>query len=178
MKHLDSMFRRVMMTLLVLAGASVAHAQYVDLYERPYNTALGIRLGGTSGVTIKHFYSRSAAFEGIIGTFGNGFSLTGMLERHANAFDAAGLNWYWGGGAHVAFYNGNSYYKVGGREVSDRENDDVAFGVNGIIGLEYSLPEGIPVAFSLDFKPFVEIDNDGDVGVAPDLALGVKFLIR
>src|SRR5205809_419262 len=114
MKHLDLMFRRVLVTLLLLSVASVSFSQYVDLYERPYNTALGIRVGGTSGVSIKHFYTRSAAFEGLIGTFGNGFSLTGLLERHANAFDAKGLNWYWGAGAHVAFYNGNSHYMVGG----------------------------------------------------------------
>src|SRR5690242_4095924 len=79
MKHLDSMFKRVLVTMLLLSAASVSFAQYVDLYERPYNTALGIRVGGTSGVTIKNFYSRKAAFEGIIGTFGNGFSLTGLM---------------------------------------------------------------------------------------------------
>jgi hypothetical protein len=178
MKHLDSMFRRAMVTLVLLAATTLSYAQYADLYERPYNTALGVRIGGTSGVSIKHFYTNTAAFEGLIGTFGNGFSLTALLEKHRNAFEAPGLNWYWGAGAHVAFYNGNAYYKVGGREISERESDDVAFGVNGIIGLEYSLPEDIPVAFSLDFKPFVEIDTDGDVGVAPDLALGIKFLIR
>jgi hypothetical protein len=172
------MLKSVVTTVLLLMMTTFSFAQIDYAFERPYQTALGVRVGGTSGVSIKHFYSSSMAFEGLIGVFGNGFSLTGLVEKHRNAFDAVGLNWYYGAGAHLAFYNGNAYYRVGGREVNDRDNQDIAFGVNGIIGLEYSLPDNIPVAFSFDFKPFVEIDNDGEVGVAPDLALGIKFLIR
>jgi hypothetical protein len=173
------MNRSVLLTLLLFVLAtSMSSAQYAVAYQRPYNTALGVRIGGTSGVSIKHFYSQHNAFEGLIGTFGNGFSLTGLVEKHATAFDVIGLNWYYGGGAHLAFYNGNNYYRVGGREVHDRDSQDVGVGINGIVGLEYALPDNIPVAFSFDFKPFVEIDGDGDVAVAPDLALGIKFLIR
>lgn len=164
--------------VLSLAAAFQVKAQYATAIDRPYETALGVRIGGTSGVTFKHFYNNSHAIEGIIGTFGNGFSITGLIEKHANAFDAVGLNWYYGGGAHIAFYNNNQYYKLDGRRVDNRESNDVGIGINGIIGLEYSLPDNIPVAFSLDFKPFLEVDTDGDFGVGPDLALGVKFLIR
>lgn len=172
------MLKPVLLTVLLMMATTFSFAQYTYAFQRPYKTALGVRVGGTSGVSIKHFYSNSMAFEGLIGTFGNGFSLTGLVEKHQNAFEVEGLNWYYGAGAHLAFYNGNQYYKVGGREVHDRDYQDVAVGINGIIGLEYTLPDDIPVAFSLDFKPFVEIDNDGDVGVAPDLALGIKFLIK
>src|SRR5689334_6914578 len=179
MKYTLMTNKAALVTLLfALAGYASIAQRYDPLYERPYKTALGIRIGGTSGVSVKHFYSERSAFEGLMGTFGNGFSLTGLIERHANAFDAIGLNWYYGGGVHVAFYNGNDPRHLGGREIDHRDNQDIAFGVNGIVGLEYSLPDDIPVAFSLDFKPFVEIDNDGDVGVAPDLALGIKFLIK
>jgi hypothetical protein len=178
MKTKFGMSKPALLTLLFLMAAGASFAQYEVAYERPYRTALGVRIGGTSGVSIKHFYSPRTAFEGLIGTFGNGFSLTGLVEKHANAFDAVGLNWYYGAGAHLAFYNGNAYYRVGGREVPDRDGQDIGVGINGIIGLEYALPDDIPVAFSFDFKPFIEIDSDGDVGVAPDLALGIKFLIR
>jgi hypothetical protein len=172
------MLKPVLLTVLLMIATTFSFAQYATAYQRPYKTALGVRVGGTSGVTLKHFYSNSMAFEGLIGVFGNGFSLTGLVEKHKNAFDAVGLNWYYGAGAHLAFYNGNPYYKVGGRNVGEHDYQDVAIGVNGIIGLEYTLPDDIPVAFSFDFKPFVEIDNDGDVAVAPDLALGIKFLIK
>jgi hypothetical protein len=175
--------RNVMLKLgfavaFLLLSFGISNAQYSPVFRTPYKTALGIRLGGTSGVDVKHFFRPATAFEGIVGTFGNGFSLTGMIEKNAQAFDVEGLNWYYGGGAHVAFYNGNRNYGFAGRDIHYRDSHDVGFGVDGIIGLEYYLPDDIPVAFSLDLKPFVEIDSDGDVGVAPDLALGIKFLIK
>jgi hypothetical protein len=164
--------------LLFLLAFGVSQAQYTPVFQTPYKTSIGIRVGGTSGATVKHFFRPATAVEGILGTFGNGFSITGLVEKNAQAFDVPGLNWYYGGGAHIAFYNGNHSHWVEGRNVHYRDNNDVGVGINGIIGLEYILPDNIPVAFSLDFKPFLEIDSDGDVGVAPDLALGIKFLIR
>lgn len=163
---------------MLVFAAQMSHAQYVAPPDRPYHTSIGIRVGGTSGVTLKHYYRPTMAIEGIIGTFGNGFSITGLIQKSANAFDLEGLNWYYGGGAHVAFYNGNRYYRLYGREVVYRENHDVGIGINGIIGLEYRLPDNVPVAFSLDLKPFIEVDSDGDVGVAPDMALGIKFILQ
>jgi hypothetical protein len=162
----------------LLLSIGISRAQYTPVFRTPYKTSLGIRLGGTSGATVKHFFRPATAVEGILGTFGNGFSITGLVEKNAQAFDVKGLNWYYGGGAHIAFYNGNKYYWMEGRHVHYRDNNDVGVGINGIIGLEYMLPDNVPVAFSLDLKPFIEIDSDGDVGVAPDLALGIKFLIR
>jgi len=164
--------------IMFLLSFGICQAQYTPVFRTPYKTALGIRIGGTSGATIKHFFRPATAVEGILGTFGNGFSITGLVEKNAQAFDVEGLNWYYGGGAHIAFYNGNRYYGLEGRHVRYRDNHDVGVGINGIIGMEYLLPDNIPVAFSLDLKPFIEIDSDGDVGVAPDLALGIKFLIR
>lgn len=161
------------MVAVLVAGSVSAQS-----YSRPYKTAIGVRVGGTSGVTLKHFNSNSMAVEGILGTFGNGFSVSALAERHANAFDAVGLNWYYGAGGHLAFYNGNRYYRFGGREVPYRDNHDVGIGIDGIIGLEYTLPDDIPVTFSFDFKPFIEVDDDGDFGVAPDLAISIRFVLR
>lgn len=162
----------------LLLSYGVSNAQYSPVFRTPYKTALGLRLGGTSGVDVKHFFRPATAVEGILGVFGDGFSITGLVEKNAQAFDVQGLNWYYGGGAHIAFYNGNHPNGFYGRDIHYRDSNDVGIGINGIIGLEYILPDDIPVAFSLDLKPFVEIDSDGDVGVAPDLALGIKFLIK
>ena len=52
-----------------------------------YTTAIGIRGGGTSGVTIKHFNSGSTAIEGIIGVSGawnQRLSLTGLFEKYTS----------------------------------------------------------------------------------------------
>jgi hypothetical protein len=147
--------------------------------QAQYNSSIGIRIGGTSGVTAKYFYKPTNAIEGIIGTFGNGFSLTGLMEKYTPVYNASGLYVYYGGGAHIAFYNGkdynNSYF---GREIDYHRNNGVGFGINGIVGLEYRLPEDIPIAISLDLKPFIEMGSGGYVSFAPDPSIGIKFVFR
>lgn len=144
-----------------------------------YKTAVGIRLGGTTGFAVKHFYNPSHAFEGIAGTFGNGFSLTGLLEKYQPVYDAEGLSVYYGGGLHLAFYDGrNSTHSYVGHEVDYHNQNDFGLAVNGIIGLEYRLPEHVPVAISIDIKPFLEFGSGGYVVGGLDPSLGVKFIIR
>ncbi len=152
---------------------------FIRVTKAQYNTSIGIRIGGTSGVTAKYFYKPSTAVEGIIGTFGDGFSITGLMEKYSPVYNANGLYVYYGGGAHVAFYNDRDNYTTHfGREVDYHKNNDVGFGVNGIVGIEYRLPEGIPIAISLDLKPFIEIGSGGYVAFAPDPSIGVKFIIH
>src|ERR1041385_7156523 len=96
--------------IVLLISVSTMHAQS--------GSSIGIRLGGTSGVTGKYFYRPTKAVEGIVGTFGNGFSLTALLEKYQPFYNATGLYFYYGGGAHLAFYNGNDYhYGYFGREI-------------------------------------------------------------
>jgi hypothetical protein len=169
-------FMKKCLLVTVIAGLfafTSAQAQAPD-----YKTGLGVRVGGTSGVTLKHFYSRNMAVEGILGFFGNGTSVTGLIERHDLAFDTKGLRFYYGGGAHVAFYNGRYYYRNGfWRDIDHYDSREVAFGINGIVGLEYKIEE-LPIAVSLDFKPFVEIGPGGYVGFSPDPSIGIKFTIH
>jgi hypothetical protein len=147
--------------------------------QAQYSSSVGIRIGGTSGITGKYFYKPTKAAEGIIGTFGNGFSLTGLMEKYSPVINAPGLFVYYGGGAHLAFYNGqNHYYSYFGRDVDYHRNNGVGFGINGIVGLEYRLPENIPISISLDLKPFIEMGSGGYVSFAPDPSIGIKFVIR
>ncbi|MES2725559.1 MAG: hypothetical protein V4643_00560 [Bacteroidota bacterium] len=148
----------------------ISRAQSIN--SSTYSTAIGLRAGGTSGLTIKHFTSSGAALEGIIGLWGNAFSITGLYEKHANS-GAIGLNWYYGGGGHIAAsdrYRGPSryyyrdYYSDGG----------VGLGIDGIVGLEYKITP-IPFAISFDLKPFIEINTNGGAFFALDPGLGLKF---
>ena len=117
--------------------------------------------------------------EAIVGTFSNGFSLTGLMEKMAPVVNAEGLYFYYGGGAHVAVYDDKKiFYSRFGREVKYHHNNDVAIGINVIGGLEYKLPDNIPIAISMDVKPFIEIGSGGYVGFAFDPSLGLKFTIR
>lgn len=163
--------KRVGLVTILMACAMAVSGQ-------DYTTSLGARVGGTSGVSVKHFYSRNMAVEGILGFFGNGTSITGLLEKHQQAFDTKGLQFYYGAGAHVAFYNGKYYYRNGfWRDINYYDRREVAFGVNGVLGLEYTIDD-LPIAFSVDFKPFVEVGPGGYVGFSPDPSVGIKFTIK
>lgn len=161
----------VLVALILMSTSHVVCAQ-------SYTTALGIRLGGTTGLTIKHSYRPTMTFEGIVGGFPNGFSLTGLIEKNRLAFNERGLNWYYGGGAHVAVYNSRNYYNRFGREFDYSTSNEVGIGINGIIGLEYRLPDNVPIAFSVDVKPFLEITTGGEAGLALDPSIGIKFIMK
>jgi hypothetical protein len=146
--------------------------------QAQYRTAVGLRLGGTSGVSVKHQIMDRLYGETILGTFRNGFSLTGLMEKMAPVANVEGLYFYFGGGAHVAVYNGKEiYYSNFGRQVKYHRNNDVALGINLIGGLEYKFIN-VPISLSMDLKPFVEIGSGGYWGVAPDPSIGLKFTIR
>ena len=147
-------------------------------YAQGYTTSLGVRIGGTSGVSVKHFYKRSTAFEGVLGFFGNGFSVTGLLEKHEDAFDVNGLKFYYGAGAHLSAYeNRFRYYDRVWRDVNYDHQTTIALGIDGIAGLEYVFDE-IPIALSLDLKPFIEVGSGGFVGFSPDPSIGIKIILR
>lgn len=138
-----------------------------------YTTAVGIRGVGTSGLTFKHFTSGSQALEGILGVGPDAVSLTVLIEKYTSAFGEPGLNWYYGAGGHIAtesrwgrYYNEFRPY--------DRRPGDFGIGVDGVFGIEYKIRE-IPIAISLDVKPFLEVTTFGNVYVAIDPGLGVKF---
>jgi hypothetical protein len=126
-----------------------------------YNTGIGLRGGFASGLTIKHFLSQKKAIEGIFDSRWHGFSVTGLYEIHAQAFDTKRLNWYYGVGGHVGFWDGK-YYR-------DYHNDNsyTVIGIDGILGLEYNFEE-IPFNLSIDWKPAFNINEssgfNGDGG--------------
>lgn len=146
-------------------------AQNLATGSGEYRTAIGLRAGGTSGLTFKHFSSSHNAFEGILSFWNRGIGFTGLFEKHSHT-GARGLKVYYGAGAHAAFYNRNGYYRYydGYYYTYDA---GVSLGIDGIVGIEYKIPP-IPIAISLDLKPFMDIHNSGAVGFAIDPGLGVK----
>lgn len=144
-----------------------------------YSTAVGLRGGWSPAFTIKHFVGGgNTAIEGMISGWPYGVTTTVLGEVHV-PMGAPGLNFYYGGGAHVRFYRhyytGYSYWPWPYR---DREYVTVyergaGLGIDGIVGIEYKIPP-IPLALSLDFKPFLEFGRDYWFAV-PDLGLGIKL---
>jgi hypothetical protein len=139
-----------------------------------YNTAIGLRAGETSGLTIKHFISNKTALEGIIGVWSHGFNATLLLEQHQQAFNVGGLNWYYGAGGHLSLaYRNTVWYNYRGDRYVRYYDQRMALGIDGIIGLEYKIPKA-PFAISLDIKPYIEVVSNGNIWMGLDPGLGIK----
>ena len=133
-------------------------------YAQPYSTGLGFRLGGiSSGITVKHYTGSNTALEGILSFGRHAFMITGLYEKHQDFPNAAGLTWFFGGGAHVGFFSGDyryyHYYYYSHKKIKYEEFADndasVFFGADFIIGLDYKF-QNAPVNLSLDVKPMVD----------------------
>ncbi len=138
-----------------------------------YKTAYGLRGGGTSGLTIKHFINSSTALEGIVGIWPYTISLTGLYETYANA-GAEGLSWYYGGGGHITFESGTYHERDYYYRRDHYRAEGLGLGIDGVLGLEYKIRQ-IPFAISFDIKPMIEVNVNGGNFFALDPGLGVKF---
>lgn len=118
----------------------------VFVAAQDYDTGIGLRLGFSNGLGIKHFFGDRAAVEGILSTRWKGFDLTGLYEIHDEAFDVYRLRWYFGFGAHVGFWNSEN------TPWGDEVKNYTVIGVDGILGIEYTF-ESIPINIGLDWKP-------------------------
>jgi hypothetical protein len=153
--------RRVVATFI---GVIIISA---SLNAQDYKTGIGIRAGTSSGLTIKHFTGSNAAFEGLLTTRWDGFSVTGLYEIHNQAFDVKRLSWYYGGGAHIGFYNGdNVYWGAHGTSY-------MILGIDGIIGIEYTFSE-IPINIGIDWKPALNLI--GYYGLWSEGAFSVRYV--
>ncbi|MFD1550628.1 hypothetical protein DNU06_14855 [Putridiphycobacter roseus] len=116
-----------------------------------YKSAVGVRGGFYKGISAKHFMSNKVAVEGLLTTRYNGINITGLLEFHNQAFNTERLNWYFGFGAHAGYYN-SIYYSYYGTNSGYGKT----FGVDGIIGIEYTL-DFFPLNIGLDWKPIFNL---------------------
>lgn len=135
-----------------------------------YKLAFGVRAGETSGIDIKYNTNNNSSIEGILGLWNNAASFTGLYEKSVNILNAPGLIWYYGIGGHVSFTT--ETYNIGTRKY--RAAQDAGFGVDGIFGIEYKILP-IPFVISFDLKPFIEIKTKGDIFLAFDPGIGIKF---
>jgi hypothetical protein len=168
---------KAILQAVLIAGTIATHeasaqTQPNDPGSVNYSTAIGLRGGETSGLTVKHFFNTGNAIEGIIGFWPSALSVTGLYEHNVPA-GPDGLYWYYGGGAHLAFQTGRIYYVNEGMRYYRYTDDALGFGIDGVLGIEYKVPP-IPFAFSLDIKPFIEVNTRGRAFVALDPGLGIK----
>ncbi len=136
--------KKTLIVLLLVATLGVT------TNAQDYKTSLGLRAGLPYGLTLKHFLNGTNALEGILASRWSGFVITGLYENEHWTGEYPGLNWFWGFGAHIGFwdegYNPN---------IDDTYTGSV-IGADAILGLEYTFDE-IPLNLSLDLLPSVNL---------------------
>lgn len=153
----------LLMIFLILSGT---------LSAQPYKTALGLRFGGlTSGVTIKHFTKSNTALEGILSIGQKSFLITGLYEIHTATSNNSPLNFLYGVGAHVGFFqDGGSYYYNDKRPYTAT----TVLGIDGILGLDYKFNKA-PVNITMDLKPFIDFFGGNYVYLDGGISLRYTF---
>jgi hypothetical protein len=133
-----------------------------------YNTGIGLRGGWGTGLTVKHFLNDKAAVEGILDSRWHGLGITGLYELHTQAFDVDRLNFYYGVGGHLGFWDGGYYRGY------DNSKTYTVIGIDGILGLEYNFKD-IPFNLSIDWKPTFDLTGSsgfyGDGG-----AISIRYI--
>ncbi|MBW8049171.1 MAG: hypothetical protein FVQ77_02295 [Cytophagales bacterium] len=109
---------------------------------------VGVRLGEPMGLSIKQ-YARLSCLElnvgissWISGVFGIGGQFNYIMQRNMNFNELPELDWYWGGGVMVGFFEGSF---------------DV--GPDALVGVEYNFKNGkkYPFAIFVDFGLFLDV---------------------
>jgi hypothetical protein len=158
--------------IIIALVAIVALITTSALNAQSYTNAVGLRAGGTTGLTYKHRFGESNALEVIL-QFNPG--VTALYEKYYPT-KTNGLEWYIGAGAHFSQYRAVKYYTVyrGDRYYYKTQYYGAAFGIDAIAGLEYKIPD-VPLSFSLDVKPNVEFSGNDNVFMYLDPGLGIKL---
>jgi hypothetical protein len=138
------MMKKVLFTLFVLLFLSLS------VNAQDYKTSLGLRIGYPYGATVKHFLSKTDALEGILASSYGGLTITGLYENEHWTGKYPGLNWYWGLGAHVGFWDAGSNVHL------DSTYEGAVIGVDAVLGLEYTFDD-FPLNLSLDLLPSVNL---------------------
>jgi hypothetical protein len=139
---------------VITIGIFNVHAQDNSTYNSSeYTNAIGLKFWPT-GITIKHFLTgNKKALEFIGYLYNKGTRITGLYEIHGDINGVEGLRWYFGPGAHIAFYNNKNAEKYGG---------NASIGIDGVIGLDYKI-NNAPINLSLDYQPSIQLTNaDGN----------------
>ncbi len=120
----------------------------ITVNAQDYKTSLGLRAGFPYGLTVKHFLNETNAVEGIAASSWGGFVVTALYENEHWTGQYPGLNWFWGFGAHIGFWDNNQYI--------DDANVGSVLGADFTVGLEYTFDE-IPLNLSLDIMPSINL---------------------
>lgn len=167
-------FVLILMSFLMISPLLKAQtADSTSAGSGSYKLGAGVRLAPDIGLSIKYFMDKNHAVEGLFeGTAKyHGYGLIGLYEIHAEAFHKSGLNWFYGGGAHLNYYEKRNFLTKDNK----RLNKTLAVGVDGILGLEYYIQE-IPFTIGIDVKP--SLDFTPGIDFYPGGGFTIRYVIQ
>lgn len=138
---------------LTLVASFVAGAQ--QLYEK----SAGLRLGHTSGVTYKKFFTEDEAIELILSGRNDGmqFTVTYLFNEPMELAFNDRFYLHYGVGGHLGYEKINDLAKVlsnsEGSEFLYEERSYYTMGVDASLGVEYRWLE-VPATVGFDLKPY------------------------
>lgn len=127
--------------------------------QQLYEKSAGVRLGHTSGVTYKKFFTENEAIELILSGRNDGMQFTAVYHFHQPMDLAFNDRFYlhYGIGGHLGYEKFDDLAKVlsnaEGTEFIYEERSFYTMGVDVDLGVEYRWLE-VPVTFGFDLKPY------------------------
>jgi hypothetical protein len=151
----------LLICLFFLSGAA---------YSQEYKAAAGLRLGYPFSASVKYFATETNAFEAYVGTRGFGFyrwySVSGAYLRHFPVEGVEGLQYYFGGGASMLFWNFDIISAA----------PKTTFGIQAYAGLDYKIPNA-PVSVTIDWVPTYFLTGFSSGFGGRYGALGIRYIL-
>lgn len=124
-----------------------------------YRNSIGLRLGGSTGVSFKSFQTESGAYEILASGRNDGFQVTGLYETYLPSKLNQNLFIYYGIGAHLGFerYEGNRVVRAELNNINTGTIRNInppkyfSMGIDAIAGLEYRF--AAPITLGVNIKP-------------------------
>jgi hypothetical protein len=161
------------MKKIIFISLAILCSSFSVFAQKDYQTAIGLRLNGGAGLTVRHNLDDKHSIEGILYTRWHGVNLTGLYQLNYPVFtEEPGFRFYMGGGGHIGIWD--RHYSPWWDE--DSKGSHLVIGLDGQLGLEYTFKD-IPLNLSIDWKPAFNI-----IGVTnfwgDDVALSVRYTIK
>ena len=157
--------KTVLASIFLIAFCFTSNAQI-------YKSAIGARLGYPLSASYKTFLSESNAVEVYLGT--RGFStyrwvnLSAAYLIHRPIPDLDGLQWYFGAGASVFFWNWDTGFGEG--------QSTATIGLQGYLGLDYAFPS-TPINLTVDWVPTIFLNGFGNGFNGGYGSVGVRYIL-
>lgn len=129
-----------------------------DQLQAQSGTAVGLRMGYPTALSIKHYFKEATAIEAYIGTRGfsayrrNNVSVAVQIHKPLDYFEELGqLTYYYGAGI-------SAYFWRYGDLTDGLGFDRTSFGIQGYGGFDFRIDE-YPINLSIDWTPSLFLGN-------------------